>query len=269
MKKKISLLTLTAFCIGDTIGCGIFATLPEGVSRIGSGVIYAWLAAIFLTVLVSIPSLIPSTVLPCPSSSYTLPSRLIHPYVGYLEIVSIINYVTILAFLGTFFGTYLEMVFPDFFNKKCRFGTKPVCITIPVVVAIVIICLNIPLFSLMAVNSVLCIIASVLRLLPVLALIKKYPHTYTRAAVKIPPVICYAWVFLATAVCILVSISTILSTSGTIWWATLAVLGSLYLYFLLRIKFLNKKGYNLLKKMSEPYPEWEENEKNIVRRMAR
>lgn len=50
MKKKISLLTLTAFCIGDTIGCGIFATLPEGVSRIGSGVIYAWLAAIFLTV---------------------------------------------------------------------------------------------------------------------------------------------------------------------------------------------------------------------------
>ena len=70
-KRKIGLMTLTAFCIGDTIGSGIFATLPEGVSRIGSGVGYAWIAAILLTIFVSIPTLIQSAVLPCPSSSYT------------------------------------------------------------------------------------------------------------------------------------------------------------------------------------------------------
>lgn len=96
-KRKIGLMTLTAFCIGDTIGSGIFATLPEGVSRIGSGVGYAWIAAILLTIFVSIPTLIPSTVLPCPSSSYTLSCRLISPYIGFLEIVSVINYITILA----------------------------------------------------------------------------------------------------------------------------------------------------------------------------
>lgn len=449
-KRKIGLMTLTAFCIGDTIGSGIFATLPEGISRIGSGVIYAWIATILFTIIISIPSLIPSTVLPCPSSSYTLSCRLISPYIGFLEIVSVINYITILAFLGTFFGSYLEIVFPNapknlvsigiillmwiinlfgvesgtklqnlivlvlmvsfcayivsgsayihtnhlavsgmlapgkmkieafavvvglfyncmggcftqclvlsnevknpeknlirsgcitaifvgsllglmsivtfgitgksnsieslgtlakqfmpaglwylfiiggawgamlstmnavilsvgyrldtmaedgifpaFFNKKSRFGTKPVCLTLPVAIAIIVIVLDIPLFSLIAINTVLCIMAAVLRLLPVLTLNKKYPHTYKRAVIRLPQKLCYVWVALAAVICIGISISTIVSTKGTIWWAILCVLCMLYLYLLLRIKYLKSRGYDLIEKMSQPYEEWEERE---------
>ena len=35
--KKLGLFSLIAFCMGDTIGAGIFSSLPYAVSLVGSG----------------------------------------------------------------------------------------------------------------------------------------------------------------------------------------------------------------------------------------
>lgn len=448
--KKIGLFTLVAFCVGNAIGSGFLATLPQGIALIGPGVFYAWLAAAALQIFMNLPTVTPSSSLPCPASAYTLQCRLLHPAVGYLEMASILYYIVVLTVMSTFFSDYLaalipgipklafsigiivlfwlinlrgiqsgtgvqnvivvilvfslavyavtgiphmdstnltfdqlfapqgmtlpafctvlamfyscvngcfdgcldladqiknprknliragclsafcvcalycavsivtcgitdwhagvpvlsdlaksfmprvfwylfmiggaifailstlnamilsvgyrlgtmanDMVFPAVFNRTCKYGTKPLCLAIPAVVAIVLVTFQIPMGSLIALCGVLCILTALIRLLPILRLSKRYPHTYRRAIVRFPQPVLYLWVLAGAVVCVAVSISTIITTTGSIWWMTLGTLVALYLYFLIRAAYLKRKGINLFDKMRTPYPEWEERE---------
>lgn len=110
--KKIGLFTLVAFNVGNAIGSGFLATLPQGIALIGPGVLYAWLAAAVMQIFLNLPSIIPSSSLPCPASAYTLQCRLIHPAVSYLEVTSILYYIVVLTVMSTFFADYLDALVP-------------------------------------------------------------------------------------------------------------------------------------------------------------
>ena len=448
--KKIGLFSLIAFCMGDTIGAGIFSTLPLAVGIVGPGIMWAWVAAVVMTIFVNIPAILPSSSLPCPSAGYTLPSRLLSPYVGFFELIAMMNYILILGLLGIFFANYVNIlipgvpttviavgvivvfwvlnlfgvdsgttvqngivivlafsllayivtgfpqmssehlvpaqliapsgitfasfstalvltfnclggcftgclvlgdrvknprrnlilggcltalivgflfcmisivtcgvsdwtkelpllgdiaktfmpqslwyvfmvggalgamvstinavilsvgyrfdtmaadgIFPTVFNKSCRFGTKPLSIAIAPVFGIVTILLDPPLDALMTACAVLGVLASVLRLLPVLVLPKRYPHTYQRGIFTLPKPVMWVWVLAAIALCIIVSISTILETTGAIWVVVFGVLAVMYVYFILRVQYMKHKGTDIYKDMSAPYPEWDEKE---------
>lgn len=448
--KKIGLLALMAFCIGDTIGAGIFSSLPFAVNMAGSGIAYAWIAAVVLTIFVNIPCIIPSSSLPCPSSTYAIPSRLLSPYVGFFELVSMINYIMILGLLAVFFAVYVNIlfpgvpttpvalgfigvfwvinlfgvdsgtaaqniivvvllisllnyiifglpnmnaenvtlsqfikpegftftsfctsvalcytclggcftgclvlgdrvknprktlimagcltavlvgtlflaisvitcgvagweetlpalgdiaktfmptglwyvfmiggalgamastgnavilsvgyrfdtmaedgIFPAVFDKKCRFGTKPFCLSIAPIVAIIMVLFNPPLDALMAACSVLGIFGGILRLWPLIRLPERYPHTYRHAVFVLSKPVIWIWVIAATILCAVVSISTILATPGSVWVLTFATLAVMYIYFVLRIKFMKTKGVDVYANMSTPFAEWEEQE---------
>lgn len=110
--KKLGLFSLIAFCMGDTIGAGIFSSLPYAVSLVGSGIAWTWVAAIAMVIFVNIPSVIPGASLPCPSASYTITSKLLSPYLGFFELISMMNYVIILGLLAIFFADYVNLLLP-------------------------------------------------------------------------------------------------------------------------------------------------------------
>ena len=110
--KKIGLFTLIAFCMGDTIGAGIFSTLPLMVGNAGSGIGWVWVGAVSLTIFVNIPSVLPSSSLPCPSASYTIPCRLLNPYIGFFELVNMMNYFLILGLICLFYASYVAILIP-------------------------------------------------------------------------------------------------------------------------------------------------------------
>lgn len=453
--KKIGLFSLIAFCMGDTIGAGIFSSLPVAVGYVGPGIMWTWLAAIVMTIFVNIPAILPSSSLPCPSASYTLPCRLLSPYIGFFELIAMMNYILILGLLGIFFADYVNIlipgiptkavavgvivlfwvinlfgvdsgttvqngivvvlafsllayvvtgfpqmssehlvpaqliapsgisftafcaclaltfnclggcftgclvlgdrvknprrnlilggcltalivgflfcmisvvtcgvtdwtqtlpllgdiaksfmptglwyvfmvggalgamvstinavilsvgyrfdtmaadgIFPAAFDKSCRFGTKPLSIAIAPVFGIVTILLDPPLDALMTACATLAVIASILRLLPVLVLPKRYPHTYRRAIVVLSKPVLWGWVMVAIIVCTVVSISAILETTGAIWVVVFGVLAVMYLYFILRVQYMKRKGVDIYKNMSAPYPEWDEKEEEYRR----
>ena len=448
--KKIGLFTLVAFNVGNAIGSGFLATLPQGIALIGPGVLYAWLAAAVMQIFLNLPSIIPSSSLPCPASAYTLQCRLIHPAVGYLEVTSILYYIVVLTVMSTYFSDYLDAlvpgipkvavsigiillfwlinlrgvnsgtavqniivitllislgiyvvtgvphmdgalltasdlflpqdvtflpfctvlamfyscvngcfdgcldladqiknprknliragclsalcvcalycavsvvtcgiadwrvgvpvlsdlaktfmprglwylfmiggaifailstinamvlsvgyrlstmagdkVFPEVFNRTCRFGTKPLCLTVPAVAAIVIVVFQLPMGSLIALCGVLCILSALLRLLPLIPLPRRYPHTYRRAFLHPAQPLIYLWLGVGAVICVAVSISTIITTAGSVWWMALGTLAALYLYFVLRVLFLKGKGIDLFALMRSPYLEWDEKE---------
>lgn len=450
--KKIGLFSLIAFCMGDTIGAGIFASLPQAVGYVGPGIMWAWIAAAALTIFANIPAILPSSSLPCPSASYTIPCRLLSPYIGFFELIAMMNYILILGLLGIFFADYVNIllpapglptkvvavaiivifwvlnlfgvdsgttvqngivivlafsllsfivtgfpqmspehlvpsqliapegigftafaaclvlcynclggcftgclvlgdrvknprrnlilggcltaifvgflfcmisivtcgttdwtqtlpllgdiaktfmptglwyvfmiggalgamvstinavilsvgyrfdtmaadgIFPSAFDKTCRFGTKPLSIAIGPIFGIVTVLLDPPLDALMAACATLAVLASILRLLPVLVLPKRYPHTYKRAVFVLPKPVLWIWVIAAIAICTVLSISTILETTGPIWLVVFGVLAVMYIYFIVRIKYMKGKGVDIYKNMTRPYPEWDEKE---------
>lgn len=448
--KKIGLLALMAFCIGDTIGAGIFTSLPFAVNMAGPGIAYAWIAAVALTIFVNIPCIIPSSSLPCPSSTYAIPSRLLSPYVGFFELISMINYVMILGLLAVFFASYVNILFPGVpvtavalgfiivfwvvnlfgvesgtsvqsiivvvlvfsllsyvvfgapnmkseyatvsqflkpsgvnfagfcscvalcynclggcftgclvlgdrvknprrtlilagcltallvgtlflaisivtcgitdwtqtlpalgdiaktfmptglwyvfmiggalcamastgnavilsvgyrfdtmaadgifpaaFDKKCRFGTKPLSLSIAPIVGIIMVLFNPPLDALISACSVLAVFGGILRLWPLVRLPERYPHTYKHAIFVLPKPVIWAWVIGATAICGIVSVSAIIATPGTVWILVFGSLAALYLYFIVRIRYMKTKGVDVYANMSTPFAEWEEQE---------
>lgn len=448
--KKIGLFTLIAFCMGDTIGAGIFSTLPLMVGNAGSGIGWVWVGAVSLTIFVNIPSVLPSSSLPCPSASYTIPCRLLNPYIGFFELVNMMNYFLILGLICLFYASYVAIlipginqtvvalavlivfwiiniigvemgtvvqnvlvallavalvmyivigvphvssenltfgdviapeisfagfcaalamgytclggsftgclvlgdrvrnpkktlilggcltaiivgvlyggisivtcgitdagagdlpvlgdiaktfmpgpawyyfmicgalfammstinavilsvgyrfdtmaadgIFPGFFDKKSRFGTKPICISIAPILAVFMILFNLPIDMLITACAVLAVLGGILRLLPVLILPKRYPHTYKRALISLPTGALWFWVITAIVILAVVSISTILSTNATIWISAFGTLAAMYIYFLIRIRYAKGKGIDVYANMSADYPEWDERE---------
>ncbi len=448
--KKLGLFSLIAFCMGDTIGAGIFSSLPYAVSLVGSGIAWTWVAAIAMVIFVNIPSVIPGASLPCPSASYTITSKLLSPYLGFFELISMMNYVIILGLLAIFFADYVNLllpgapslvvslgviivfwiinmfgiesgtmvqnvivailifsllcfivtgvpsmnaeyltvsqvlmpremgfsafctclavcynclggsftgclvlgdrvenphrnlilggcltalivgvlyvaisvitcgvvdwtqelpvlgniaklfmpgalwavfiaggalgamaaainamflsvgyrfdtmaadgIFPAVFNKSCRFGTKPLCISIAPIAGILLILLDPPITAMLAACAVLAILGEILRLWPLVVLEKRYPHTYKRALLVLSKPVRWAWVISATVICIVVSISTIIETTGTIWVVIFGILAVMYIYFIIRIKYMKSKNVDIYANMSAPYKEWDETE---------
>ncbi len=437
--KKFGLFSLVAFCIGDTIGAGVFSSLPYAVSLVGPGIAWAWVAAIVMTIFVNIPSVIPSASLPCPSAGYTITSKLLSPYLGFFELISMMNYVIILGLLGIFFADYVNIlipgvpslavslgviivfwiitmfgiesgtlvqnvivvilifsllcfivtgvpsvnseyltvsqvlmpsemgfpafctclavcynclggcftgclvlgdrvknphrnlilggcltalivgflyaaisvitcgvvdwtqelpvlgniaklfmpgalwavfivggalgamastinamflsvgyrfdtmasdgIFPAIFNKSCRFGTKPLCISIAPIDGILLILLDPPITAMTAACSVLAIPGGILRLWPLVVLEERYPHTYKRAILVLSKPVRWAWVISATVICIVVSISTIIETTGAIWVVIFDILAVMYIYFIIRIKYMKAKNMDIYANM--------------------
>lgn len=157
-----------------------------------------------------------------------------------------------------------DKVMPDFVTRENRFGAQPVAIWLVIAAALFIVIFKLPIGVLLSVSSVITTVVTLLELLPVLVLKKRYPYCYKNAAVKFPEPALWTMIIIAFGLGLWQVYSMITTTMGIVWIATAITVVVCYGYFLLRKVYLKKKGVDLIALMRIPYPEWEENEKRFA-----
>ena len=111
-KKKLGFIGCIVLGIGAIVGAGIFGSMTTVIDSIGSGVIWALIAATVVIVFRSITRAYSNAAVPTSASSFMHGTKLIHPYVGYLQTIN--NIVpTLVPLYGVLFAEYLASLFPD------------------------------------------------------------------------------------------------------------------------------------------------------------
>lgn len=110
--KKISLTAGIAMGIGAIIGTGIFGSLPEVVNLLGSGTLIALLGAAVQIILMSISAMYVTSVVQSSSIKFMTMSKIMHPYIGYLQILLAFLLPLLVSLYGILFGNYFLILFP-------------------------------------------------------------------------------------------------------------------------------------------------------------
>ena len=110
--KKMNLFTLTCMCIGTIIGVGIFGSMPSAANYVGPSLLFVCIVAVIEVLIRYLPSLIPSSSIPASNGFYMYLTKLVNPYVGFLQVIQILFNVFVLSLLATVFGQYFNLLAP-------------------------------------------------------------------------------------------------------------------------------------------------------------
>lgn len=110
--KKLGFFSTTCLATGTIIGAGVFGTIPAAAQVVGSGVIWAYVVAFVTFIICYLPPMITISVLPAPFTRYMHTSRLVHPALGYMQIIYGFNYVFILSSLAGVFAYFAQVYIP-------------------------------------------------------------------------------------------------------------------------------------------------------------
>lgn len=110
--KKMNLFTLTCMCIGTIIGVGIFGSMPSAAAYAGPALMFVCIVGVIEIIIRYLPSLIPSSAIPASNGFYMYLTKLVSPYIGFLQVIQILFNVFVLALLATVFGQYFNLVMP-------------------------------------------------------------------------------------------------------------------------------------------------------------
>lgn len=108
--KKMNLFTLTCMCIGTIIGVGIFGSMPSAANLVGPSLALVVIVGVIEIIIRYLPSLIPSSSIPASNGFYMYLTKLVNPYVGFLQVIQILFNVFLLALLATVFGQYFNLI---------------------------------------------------------------------------------------------------------------------------------------------------------------
>ncbi|HWR50435.1 MAG TPA: APC family permease [Bryobacteraceae bacterium] len=153
-----------------------------------------------------------------------------------------------------------DQILPKAFNKTNRHGQRPLCVLANFGVSIGILCFGLPISTLLSISSCLIIFLTLLRLIPVLVLPGRYPHSYAHAMFHPSRSVLYMITAAAAVIGGWQIYSTVTTTAAEIWYILLALVAVFYGYLILRGAYLKKQGVDLVKILRTPYPDWEINE---------
>lgn len=88
--KKMNLFTLTCMCIGTIIGVGIFGSMPSAANYVGPSLLFVCIVAVIEVLIRYLPSLVPSSSIPASNGFYMYLTKLVNPYVGFLQVIQIL-----------------------------------------------------------------------------------------------------------------------------------------------------------------------------------
>lgn len=148
-------------------------------------------------------------------------------------------------------------VFPDFTAKKNKFGTPVVMLCYVIGVAILLIATKVSYGVLMTVFSLIVGLSSIPKCLVPFFLRRRYPHACKHPGLKLNPVFITIVCIFAIIVDVYLSISTIISLGASAWIAFAVILAVSLIYLYFRIRKLKGDGYDLIRELGSPYPEWE------------
>lgn len=148
-------------------------------------------------------------------------------------------------------------VFPNFTAKKNKYGTPVVMLCYLTGVALILVASGVKYGVMMTVFSLIVGLCSISKCLVPFFLRKRYPHACNHPGLKLSPVLIMIVSAFAVIVDVYLSINTIISLGSSAWitFGVILAISLVYLYF--RIKKLKGDGYDLIKELGSPYPEWE------------
>lgn len=120
---KMGLFSSVCMAIGCIIGAGIFATIPSAAEIAGTGIIWAYVVALFAMIFRYLPTIYNGSVLPTPSGNYMHTTRLVGANVGFLQVTAIFNNVFLLASFATTFASYFSTYVPGVNTKVLAIGS--------------------------------------------------------------------------------------------------------------------------------------------------
>lgn len=85
--KKMNLFTLTCMCIGTIIGVGIFGSMPSAAAYAGPSLMFVCIVGVIEIIIRYLPSLIPSSAIPASNGFYMYLTKLVSPYIGFLQVI--------------------------------------------------------------------------------------------------------------------------------------------------------------------------------------
>lgn len=111
--KKMSLFSVLCLCIGTIIGAGIFGSMPSAALLSGPVLPLICIVAAIEILVRYLPAMTPATAIPASNGFYMYLTRLVHPYVGFLQMLQVLFNVFVLALLASVFAQYFAMVVPS------------------------------------------------------------------------------------------------------------------------------------------------------------
>lgn len=149
-------------------------------------------------------------------------------------------------------------VFPAFTAKKNKYGTPVVMLVYLIGVAVLLIATKVSYGVLMTVFSLIVGLSSIPKCLVPFFLRKRYPHACNHPGLKLNPTVIIVICIFAIIVDVYLSVTTIISLGASAWIAFAVILAVSVIYLIFRIRKLKGDGYDLIKELGAPYPQWEE-----------
>lgn len=148
-------------------------------------------------------------------------------------------------------------VFPAFTAKKNKYGTPVVMLCYLIGVAVLLVGTGVNYGVMMKVFSLIVGLCAIPKCLVPFFLRKRYPHACNHPGLKLSPTLIIIVCAFAVIVDVYLSIGTIINLGAPAWIAFAVILAVSLIYLFFRIRKLKGDGYDLIKELGSPYPEWE------------
>lgn len=112
LKKDIGFKEALSIAIGQSIGTGVMAMTGQAIGFTGNGVVFSFIIAAFLVILLFLPTAIMGSTLPATGGAYMYGSRLLAPRWGILYVLIFLSYNITLSLYAISFADYMQSLVP-------------------------------------------------------------------------------------------------------------------------------------------------------------
>ena len=156
-----------------------------------------------------------------------------------------------------------EKIFPQFMSKRNKYDVPIVSLWVVGGGAMLVCAFNLDVFTLLTAFTPISTLIVLGRLIPPYIISRRYPNTFKTNFFRLGKLGMDILTTLAIALTLLANVSLISELTLTNNLIMLALLVVCYAYFVIRIVYLKKQGFDLVADMKKPYAPWEEMENSL------
>ena len=236
------------------------------VSTLATAVIYAAVAYVTVGVM---PNFYEIDNLATVAGKFMGPAMLMFFVAGgaLLAVVTSINS-AMMMFSRINFAAARDGLFPSKICESNKHGAPAVSLWVNSIIAIVAIVAGFNLDDVVKITTIPGLLLLPITFFSIFMLPRKFPHAYKNAYIKTPHILNCLLTIAAGVMCVLLGSYVLFQMSPKNWITMVVFYICAIIYTLIRRKYvMDKKGFDIFKKMKEPYEPWYEMEKNAKAEM--
>lgn len=231
------------------------------VSTLATAIIYAAVAYVTVGVM---PNFYEIDNLATVAGKFMGPAMLMFFVAGgaLLAVVTSINS-AMMMFSRINFAAARDGLFPSKISESNKYGAPAFSLWVNSVIAVVAILSGFDLDDVVKITTIPGLLLLPITFLSIFMLPRKFPNAYKNAYIKTPHILNCLLTVAAGVMCVLLGSYVIAEMKPKNWVTMLVFYACAIVYTIIRRKYvLDKKGYDIFKKMKEPYEPWYEMEES-------